>query len=79
MAKQVQPHHGDVAALVQLQIHNFERGRSFAWSRPGGRQLHKDLLGIRIQHNRRYLKRRRKVDRGNLKWNRNGNGSLPLL
>src|SRR5947207_14904456 len=70
--------HADLAAFAELQICNFKHWRSVSWGRPGAWRLNSHLLGIRVQNNRCYFERGRKLKRGNLEWHRDKNRCPPL-
>ena len=51
-AKQIQLHHHDLSAFVQLEIRNLEHWRALDGAGPGTWQLDDNLLRIGIQRNR---------------------------
>ena len=58
MTEQIELHHSDFAGARELQVCNLEHRDAFAWDQARTRQLHGNLLGIRIQDNGPNLKRR---------------------
>src|SRR5262245_59739057 len=65
-AQQIQLHHDDLAALVEIEVSDFEHWRTFGRVRAETWQLNNDLLRVRTQRDRSNLKRRRKLKRANL-------------
>lgn len=79
LTEQVQLHHPDFAAASQLQIRNLEDGSALDWCTTGARHLHRHLLRIRIEHNRRNLERWREFDGRDLEWSDYLDRGLSLL
>src|SRR5205823_13751323 len=79
LTEQIQLHHPDFAAASQLQIRNFEHGSALDWRTTSGWHLHRHLLRIRIEHNRRNLERRREFNGRDLEWSDYLDRGLSLL